>query len=144
MKRGGYLKRSPFKAARKRNKFGAIRTTIGGITYASKIEAEVCQLRRLEVKAGHIDEYEEQKEFIITVAGKLICIYISDAFFRVVKTGKYVIEDIKGRETDVFRLKKKLVQALYPDFEFWITKRCKSGRGLRTTGQSYTWEDLEK
>lgn len=138
MKRGGWVRKP------RKNKFGAIRTTIGGITYASKIEAEVCQLRRLEVKAGHIDEYEEQKEFTIMVAGKLICIYISDAFFRVVKTGKYVIEDVKGRETDVFRLKKKLVQALYPDFEFWVTKRCKSGRGLRTTGQSYTWEDLEK
>lgn len=139
MKSGGWLRRTP-----RRNKYGAIKTRVGDVVYASKVEAEVCQMRRLEVKAGHIDEYEEQKEFIIDVAGKRICIYISDAFFRVVKTGKYVIEDVKGKETDVFRIKKKLVMALYPEYEFWVTKRCKSGRGFRTTGQSYTWEDLEK
>lgn len=129
---------------KRRNKFGAIKTRVGNTVYDSKFEAEICQIRRLEARAGIIDNYEEQKEFELTIYdgdGNKRCIgtYRCDCFFRVVAKDLWVIEDIKGVETDVFKLKKKLIEFLYPQFEFWVTKRDKSGTGYRTSGQSYAW-----
>jgi len=37
-----------------------------------------------------------------------------------------VVEDTKGIETPMFRLKKKLVEALYPDTEIIVVKKPKA------------------
>lgn len=46
--------------------------------------------------------------------------YIAD--FMYIEKGKVIIEDVKGMETDVFKLKRKLFEYKYPDFELKIVK----------------------
>ena len=46
--------------------------------------------------------------------------YIAD--FMYIENGKVIIEDVKGMETDVFKLKRKLFEYKYPDFELKIVK----------------------
>lgn len=63
-------------------------------------------------RAGEIHGLILQPEFPIIVNGKKICKYIAD--FRYVNRDiETVVEDAKGVKTDVYRLKKKLVEALY-------------------------------
>ncbi len=113
-------------------KYRAVRTEIDGITFASKAEAErYCQLREL-VKAGEIDQLELQPKYEVKVNGQKICNYIADfRYFSKApgpqgQAGHVVVEDVKGTLTPVYKLKKKLVQALYPGVEITeikITKR---------------------
>lgn len=46
--------------------------------------------------------------------------YIAD--FMYIENGKVIIEDVKGMETDVFKLKRKLFEYKYPGFELKIVK----------------------
>lgn len=39
-----------------------------------------------------------------------------------VKLGRVVVEDVKGKRTDVFNIKKKLFEKKYPDLEIKIVK----------------------
>jgi len=59
---------------------------------------------------------------VITVEGedKKICSYVAD--FRYKRDGEVVVEDTKGIITQVFTLKKKLVEALYPGLKILIVK----------------------
>jgi hypothetical protein len=47
----------------------------------------------------------------VEVQGKLICTYVAD--FKYLENGKEVVEDVKGFKTPVYKLKKKLVEAIY-------------------------------
>lgn len=49
----------------------------------------------------------------INVNGSLICSYVADFTYTDNKTEKLVVEDVKGYRTDVFKIKKKLVEATY-------------------------------
>ena len=40
----------------------------------------------------------------------------------IAKIGKMVVEDVKGKETDVFKLKHKLFEKKYPDLTLRIIK----------------------
>ena len=92
-------------------KYRAKRTKLDGITFDSTREAEhYCELK-LEQRAGSISDLELQPEFVITVNGKRIGVYRAD--FQYVRDGVTVIEDVKGVRTPVYRLKKKLVEALH-------------------------------
>lgn len=98
------------------HKFNAVRTTIDGITFASKAEGHrYAQLKMLQ-RVGEIEALELQPKFPLTVAGVKVAIYIADFRYRVVKglgQSLTVVEDVKGVRTPVYQLKKKLVQALY-------------------------------
>jgi len=58
-----------------------------------------------------ISELRRQIPFKCEVNGKLICTYFAD--FTYVREGKYVVEDAKGWATREYKLKKKLVEALW-------------------------------
>lgn len=96
---------------RKRNKFGAVRTEVDGIKFHSKKEAS----RYLELKLlqadGAISELRLQVSYRIVVNNALICRYIAD--FVYVQDGQEIVEDVKGKITDVYRLKKKLMKACH-------------------------------
>ena len=101
-----------------RSKYGAIRTEVDGIVFASKKEARRYQELRLLEKAGKIYGLELQPKFPIRVMGsksneKPVCTYIADFRYRAGPTGILTIEDVKGIKTPVYRLKKKLVEDLY-------------------------------
>lgn len=95
---------------KRRNKYGNIKTTVDGTTFHSKKEAERYRVLRQEVEDGVIHSLRLQPSFTIRVNGHLICRYIAD--FEYVRDGATVVEDVKGRITDVYRLKKKLVRAV--------------------------------
>ena len=93
------------------SKYHALKTEVDNIKFASRREAaRYSQLKLLEA-SGAISNLELQPKFPIVVNGVKICTYIAD--FQYVETGAKVIEDSKGFRTPVYRLKKKLMQAVY-------------------------------
>ena len=105
-----------------RSKYNAVRTTVDGITFASKAEARRYSELKLLEKAGEITHLELQPKYEIRLNGKKICNYIAD--FRYINRnqvhdrsgaqGCTVTEDVKGMKTPIYKLKKKLVEAMYP------------------------------
>lgn len=97
-----------------KNKYRAIPTVIDGIRFASRSEgARYVELKVLE-RAGKIAALELQPRYEIDVNGHKICAYVGD--FRYLdggKHGKLTVEDRKGFKTPVFKLKAKLMRAVY-------------------------------
>ncbi len=96
----------------KRHKYNAVKTTVDGITFDSKKEARRYSELKLLEKAGHIRNLELQPKYRCEIDGKLICTYKAD--FRYFTDERKVVEDVKGMKTPIYRLKKKLVEALFP------------------------------
>lgn len=93
-------------------KYGAQPTSIDGIRFASKAEARrYAQLKLLE-RAGEIENLELQPPFKLHVNGKLVCTYIADFQYWDKGKAKSIVEDVKGMETAVFKLKRKLFEAV--------------------------------
>jgi hypothetical protein len=93
------------------SKYHSIRTLVDGITFDSKREAARYSELKLLAKAGVIDRLEWQKPFPVVLNGKKVCEYRADFVF--FEDGKRIVEDVKGVRTPVYRLKRKLVEALY-------------------------------
>lgn len=96
-----------------RSKYHARRTTVDGITFASAAEATAYNNRMLAVRSGLIADLELQPRFPLVVNGVKIGDYIADFRYRNCTTGAVIVEDVKGVRTPVYRLKRKLVKALY-------------------------------
>ena len=62
--------------------------------------------------AGEISRLILQPKFDIIVNGVKVAYYKAD--FAYFNKNNRVIEDVKGVKTPIYRLKKKLVEALYP------------------------------
>jgi len=105
---------------RKRNKFGAKKTVIDGITFDSKKEAEHYKILKIRLAAKQIKHLARQVIFRLEINGMLICKYVAD--FTYVENGRLVVDEVKGFETAVWKLKKKLFQALNPKLELRITR----------------------
>ena len=77
-------------------------------------------------KAGQIKELELQPRFLLQESfkknGKTYrkIEYIAD--FMYLQDGKIIIEDVKGKETEAFKLKHKLFEHRYPGYELKIIK----------------------
>lgn len=99
--------------ARRLSKFGAVRTEVDGITFASKREATRYSALKLLQRAGQITELTLQPRFKLDVNGVHICTYVGDFQYRSVKSGRLVCEDAKGVETPVFKLKRLLMRAIH-------------------------------
>lgn len=108
---------------RKRNKYGAIKTYCEDIRHDSKLEAGHAKELRLAQKAGLIRDLEFQKDFVLTVNGKQICIYIVDFYYFHIGDNRWVGADSKGKETAVFKLKFKLTKAIYPAIDWVLFKK---------------------
>ena len=107
-------------------KYHAKKTTIDGITFDSRLEAERFQQLRLLEQAGEINNLTLQPEFQIFIGRrdsktgeKVKSRYYVGDFMYIDKTGhKVIVEDTKGVETPEFRLKWDLVKSQYPEYEF--------------------------
>lgn len=101
----------PFAPPPARSKYGAVRTAVDGITFHSAAEARrYGQLKLLE-RAGHIRQIELQPVYVIEIGGMRVCKVILD--FRYWEGQTRVIEDVKGKDTAISRLKRKLVEAQF-------------------------------
>lgn len=96
----------------KKSKYRAVKTEVDNVMFASKKEAARYRALKAMVKAGLITELKLQPEFKVIVEGKKICTYKAD-FTYLNENSEWVIEDVKGMKTPVYRLKKKLVEAIY-------------------------------
>lgn len=97
----------------RRNKYNAQKTTVDGIRFDSKMEANRYGELKLLEKAGSIVNLEIHPTYPIVVNGIRICTYRGDFRYGEVDTGETIHEDTKGVRTPVFILKKKLVAALH-------------------------------
>lgn len=98
------------------NKYGAVKQTFNGRSYHSKKEAAYAQELELRRLAGEITEIIPQYPLRIYVNGKKICNYFID--FKVIHADESVeLIEVKGFETDVWRLKWKLTEALLDEIE---------------------------
>jgi len=94
-------------------KYGAKRTECGQAhIHDSKAEAQRCNTLHALQETGNISRLEMQPEFPIAIDGKHVCTYRGDFAYFVADCR--IVEDVKGVLTPVYRLKKKLVEAVHP------------------------------
>lgn len=99
-------------------KYGNKKTTVDGVTYDSKKEAQRGAELRLMERAGLISHLRTQVRYILIPAqrrdGKLVereAAYVADFVYTDNKTGETIVEDVKSpaTRTAVYRLKKKML-----------------------------------
>jgi hypothetical protein len=95
----------------KPNKYRAVKTEVDGYRFDSRKEAARYQELKLLEKAGEISNLELQVKFSLDIEGHHICNYIADFCYD--EKGQVIVEDSKGVRTPVFRIKAKLMWALY-------------------------------
>ena len=110
----------------KKPKYNNVKITVNGIKFASKGEANrYCNLMLL-VRGKVIKDLELQPKFLLQSSFKKngkthrAINYIAD--FKYIENEKIVIEDFKGMETEVFKIKRKLFEYNYPDLELRIVR----------------------
>ncbi len=93
------------------SKYHNQRTMIGGQLFDSMKEANRWQELLLNQQAGIISHLRRQVKYSLDVNRRRIALYIAD--FVYLEQGKEIVEDAKGMRTPVYRLKKKLMHAIY-------------------------------
>lgn len=97
----------------KRNKYGAKRTVVDGILFDSKAEGSYYTMLKMREKAGEVSAVELQRPFsLLGPKGELICTYKADFCFWDHKADRFRVVDVKGVETAVFKLKRKMMKVL--------------------------------
>lgn len=105
--------RSLSTAPKRRHKYNAKPIIVDGIRFASKAEGRYYSALKLREKAGEVANVRMQEPFILSVNGKLITTYRADFVFHDLKENRERVVDVKGVQTDVFRIKKKLMRAIH-------------------------------
>lgn len=93
---------------KKKSKYNASRVAIDGVTFHSKKEGRRYKELLILQKAGVISDLVLQPKFPFVMGNKKMFTYIADFMYKC--QGKEVIEDVKGVRTDVYRLKKKIIE----------------------------------
>lgn len=78
-----------------------------------------CELLRQQI-IGEISGLRTQVGYAVSINGIHICEWIADFVYVINATGEEVKEDLKGHQTDVFKLKRKMVEA-YHGFKILVT-----------------------
>jgi len=94
-------------------KYRNLKTDVDGILFDSQKEAKHYRDLLDRQRAGEIGDLVLQPVFPIVVNGKKIAKYIADFQYRDLGAGTTIVVDTKGVRTSVYKLKKKLVEALY-------------------------------
>lgn len=108
------------------NKYYNRKVIIDGIKFDSIAEGNRYKELKLLERAGKISNLELQPKFILQENFKKNgrtyrkIEYIADFIYE--ENGQVIVEDTKGVETDVFKLKHKLFEYKYPDLELKIIK----------------------
>lgn len=119
---------------RRKTKYKNKISTVKGVRYLSNLERVRHQQLLMLEKAGAISNLQWQVPFRLEVNGKLICRYIADATYYL--DDEFVVEETKGRWTDVAKLKKKLFEALNTPLRLTVVTKSEvygEKRGRRVT-----------
>ena len=99
-----------------RSKYNAKPTVVDGIRFASMAEARRYGELKLLERAGKIDSLELQPKFVLTVNGVKVATYVADFKYHAgawSNPSPWIVEDVKGMKTPVYKLKKRMVEAQY-------------------------------
>jgi len=111
--------KNPFK---NKNKYRAKKITIDGIKFDSLKEGRRYQELKIQAMAGFISDLKLQVEYFLldpfVYQGKKYrgIKYLAD--FEYIKDGIKITEDVKGKATKVYQIKKKLLLSRYPHINF--------------------------
>lgn len=98
---------------KRKSKYGNKRTIIKGIEFHSKKEGfrylELCSL----VKSGNIKDLRLQVKYEFEKNGRVFSSYKADFVYFDIKKGVYIVEDVKGYRTDMYRLKKNMMKVFH-------------------------------
>jgi hypothetical protein len=92
----------------------AKKQVVNGFRYDSGFEATYGMFLESELKAKRIKSFERQVNIPLEVNGYLVCTYRID-FIVYYNDGITEYTEVKGYQTDVWKLKWKLFEALYCD-----------------------------
>ena len=90
-----------------------------GHSHDSCDEAEYCNKLELLCKAGHIKEYKQQVTYDLKVNGHKICGHRVD-FLVTNPDDSIEVHEFKGFATQLWVLKKKLFEAVYPEIPYLV------------------------
>ena len=102
----------------KPSKYKNVKTVIDGVTFASKKEAERYRVLKTMEQSGKITGLELQKRYQIapgcTILGRKRPprYYVAD-FCYFDADGNYIVNDVKGKITDVYSLKRHLMKTVH-------------------------------
>ena len=108
------------------NKYRNKKVIVDEKEFDSKREGNRYKELKLLERAGGIKNLELQPRFLLRDSFKKNgrtfrkIEYVAD--FKYIENGKTIVEDVKGLQTDVFKLKHKIFEKVYPDLELRIIK----------------------
>ena len=108
------------------NKYRNKKVVIDNIKFDSQLEANRYVELKLLQRAGKIKKLRLQVPFVLQEGFKKngksyqAIKYIADFVYE--ENGRTVVEDTKGMQTDVFKIKHKLFEKKYPDLELRLIK----------------------
>lgn len=106
------------------SKYNNKKTQIDMYVFDSVKEAKRYKELKLLERAGEISNLELQPRFLLQDSFKKNgrtyrkIEYVAD--FKYIEKGKIIVEDVKGIQTDVFKIKHKLFEKIYPELELKI------------------------
>lgn len=106
-----------------KSKYKAKKTEIDGIVFDSRKEAKRYTELKLLERANEIKDLELQPSFLLQESFRKNnkthrkIEYIADFKYFDIRKDKWIVEDVKGMKTDVYKLKKKLFEYKYGDLE---------------------------
>lgn len=106
------------KASKYKNKI----TYIDNHRFHSQGEARRYVELKLRQEAGEILNLRCQPKYPLRAGATKICVYVADFEYFDKRTDRFVVEDFKGCETAVFKLKAKLFRANY-GFDILVTRK---------------------
>lgn len=117
-------------------KYNARRTSVDGVNFDSKLEADYFIMLEEKLRTGQIRAFERQPVFLLQDSfkknGKTFRKIEYRADFKIIHNdGSIEIVDVKGYETPEFRLKRKLFEKRYP-YTLTVVKYVKKYGGWIT------------
>ena len=105
---------------RRKNKYGAKRVILDGIRFDSQFESEVYLELKARLKVGQIVGLFCHHPFNLYGSdARVVCIHKVD-FLCVMPDGTKEAHEAKGAETALWRLKRKLFEASYPEIPYIV------------------------
>lgn len=110
----------------RKSKYKSVKETVDGHTFHSKREARRYRELKLLQNSGEIQNLELQPKFKFTIDGRPVLIksegfpngrqasYSADFRYWDNRRQAIVVEDAKGFKTDIYKLKKALVETMWP------------------------------
>ena len=101
---------------RSRNKYGNTKVKLDGFTFDSLKERDRYLVLLMRQKMGEISGLQIHPKFRLLVNEEKLCTYVADFQYYVchsdIKGSTFVVEDVKGVKTAVYKLKKRLMKTI--------------------------------